>query len=49
MNSILDKEFSELDDLLKYIKENKTEVALKIFNSKIKINYPKYIEETISK
>ena len=49
MNQILGKEFSESDDLLKYMKDNKTEVALKIFNSDIKINYPKYIEEAISK
>ena len=49
MNTILDKEFSELDALLKYMKENKTEVALKIFGSKTKIKYPKYIEEAISK
>ena len=48
MNQILDKEFSDSDDLLKYMKENKTEVALKIFNSSIKIKYPKYIEEAIS-
>lgn len=49
MNQILGKEFSESDDLLKYMKYNKTEVALKIFNSDIKIKYPKYIEEAISK
>lgn len=48
MNQILDKEFSDSDDLLKYMKDNKTEVALKIFNSSIKIKYPKYIEEVIS-
>lgn len=49
MNQILGKEFSESDDLLTYMKYNKTEVALKIFNSDIKIKYPKYIEEAISK
>lgn len=48
MNQILVKEFSDSDDLLKYMKDNKTEVALKIFNSNIKIKYPKYIEEAIS-
>ena len=48
MNQILDKNFSEADDLLRYMKGNKTEVALKIFNSIIKIKYPKYIEEAIS-
>lgn len=49
MNQILDKNFSEPDDLLRYMKGNKTEVALKIFSSNIKIKYPKYIEEAISK
>lgn len=49
MNTILNKDFTELDALLKYMKENKTEVALKIFNSKTKIKYPKYIKEAITK
>ncbi|TGL07499.1 ATP-dependent endonuclease [Leptospira bouyouniensis] len=43
LNKILDKEFSSKDDLIKYMVGNKTDVALRIFKSDRKINYPKYI------
>lgn len=47
MNKVLDMDFSNSDELLEYMRENKTKVSLKIFNSETKINYPKYIKEAI--
>lgn len=38
-----------LDDLHRYMKNNKTECALTIFSAKTKINYPKYIMDAIAK
>ncbi|MGR9221135.1 ATP-dependent nuclease (plasmid) [Rhizobium leguminosarum] len=38
-----------LDDLHRYMKNNKTECALAIFSAKTKISYPKYILDAIAK
>ncbi|MFK4751167.1 ATP-dependent nuclease [Oceanobacter antarcticus] len=45
---ILGVEYDEIDDLHKYMKSNKTECALKIFDSTENIIYPDYITEAIS-
>lgn len=47
MNTILGKSFEIEDQLLDYMRKNKTEVALRIFESKQAINYPQYIVEAI--
>ncbi|MBY5725215.1 ATP-dependent nuclease [Rhizobium leguminosarum] len=39
----------KLDDLHRYMKNNKTECALAVFSSKTKIDYPKYILDAIAK
>ena len=48
MNQILNKTFSSEDELLQFMKNNKTEVALKIFESEEQIVYPDYIREALS-
>lgn len=48
MNQVLGTSFLEEDDLRKYMKKNKTECALRIFESEEEISYPKYIIEGIS-
>lgn len=48
LNEILNKSYKNRDDLLKYMKNNKTEVALKIFESDKAIEFPKYIKDGIS-
>jgi len=48
MNSILETNYSDIIDLHKYMKKNKTECALKIFMSEDKnIKFPDYILEAI--
>lgn len=47
LNRILDTNYSTEDDLHKYMKENKTECALKIFSAKDNIEYPEYIKRAI--
>lgn len=46
-NTILGTNYKDLDDLRKYMKNNKTEVALAIFDTKEKIKFPRYILEAI--
>ncbi len=46
-NEIFGTNFSEIDDMHKYMKNYKTACALKIFESSKKINYPEYIENVI--
>lgn len=46
-NEVLGKSFSKDEDLLKYMKSDKTDCALAIFKSKTKINYPQYILDAI--
>ncbi len=43
LNSIFDTKYETEDSLLKYMKSNKTDCALKIFSSQDKIKYPEYI------
>lgn len=46
-NSILNTNYRTLEDLQKYMQQNKTEVALAIFNSDKNIVFPSYILEAI--
>lgn len=46
-NKIFEKEYMNIDDLHKYMKANKTDCALKIFESKEKVKFPQYIMDAI--
>lgn len=46
-NKIFNTEFSSTDDLHKYMKTNKTECALKIFDTREVIKFPQYILEAV--
>jgi putative ATP-dependent endonuclease of OLD family len=46
-NKIFGTNFSETDDMHKYMKSSKTACALKIFESSKKVKYPEYIENVI--
>jgi ABC-type cobalamin/Fe3+-siderophores transport system ATPase subunit len=48
MNAILGKTYLDEAQLLGYMKENKTEVALKIFDSKQTIKMPEYIRNAVA-
>lgn len=48
LNSVLNKSYKNVDDLLRYMKRNKTAVALKIFESEQYIEFPQYIKDGIS-
>lgn len=48
LNRILDKNYNSNDNLLKYMADNKTECALKIFDSIEQIKYPNYIKDAIN-
>lgn len=47
LTKVLGKTFKDRDSALKYIEGNKTEVALKIFDSTEALSYPEYIKQTI--
>lgn len=47
LNKILGKNYKKENDLLKHMKENKTECALKIFETNELINFPQYILDAI--
>lgn len=47
LNEIFDTSYSKIDDLHKYMNENKTECALKIFDTEKYINFPQYILHAI--
>lgn len=47
-NKIFGTSYKTDDELRKYMKEHKTECALAIFESEIKITYPQYIMEAVS-
>ena len=48
LNKILGTDFDQCDDLHKYMKRNKTECALKIFDTKEELKFPDYIIEAIT-
>lgn len=47
-NEIFGTKHTKIDDMHKYMKNNKTNCALKIFESTIKIKYPEYITNAIN-
>ncbi len=47
-NSLFGTSYTELDDLRKYMKHNKTECALAVYESDIDIVFPEYILEAIT-
>ena len=47
-NSLFGTSYTELDDLRKYMKHNKTECALAVYDSDIDIVFPEYILEAIA-
>ncbi|NLE23894.1 MAG: AAA family ATPase [Clostridiaceae bacterium] len=47
LNKVFGTSYGEIDNLHKYMKENKTECALKIFDTKEMINFPQYILDAI--
>lgn len=47
MNTVLGTSYTDIEDLHRYMKANKTDCALKIFNSGEKIELPDYILEAI--
>ena len=47
MNEILGKDYRTVEELIKFMLNNKTDCALKIFTSKKCINYPEYILRAI--
>lgn len=49
LNAILGTSHSTEDKLHKYMKENKTECALKVFDTKEELKFPDYIMEAIKK
>lgn len=48
LNKILDTHYKSEDDLHKYMKEHKTECALKIFDTKEDVMFPQYILDAIN-
>jgi len=48
LNTILKKNYQNTDDLHKFMKENKTDCALEIFDTDEDINFPQYILDAIS-
>ena len=47
VNKILGTEYEAIDDLHKYLKNNKTECAIKIFDTKEELVFPDYILASI--
>lgn len=48
LNKILEQGFEAESDLLDYMQKNKTDCVLKVFNSKVEIVFPEYIENAIN-
>lgn len=46
-NLIFDTDYKSIDDMLKYMRRNKTEVALAIYDTEEEIQFPEYILEAI--
>ena len=47
LNIVFNKSFNDLDEMHKFMKANKTECALKIFDSTENIKFPQYILDAI--
>ncbi len=48
LNKILNKNFESEEELLKHMENNKTDVAVKIFDTHIELNYPDYIKDAVN-
>ena len=48
LNEIFETTYTEEDDMHKYMRANKTDCALKVFESDKKVNYPNYINDAIN-
>jgi putative ATP-dependent endonuclease of OLD family len=48
MNEVLGTEFADMNEIHSFMKRNKTECALRVFNYADNINYPQYILDAIS-
>lgn len=48
MNTVFGKQYAMADDLLVFMKSNKTDCALKIFDTSETINFPQYILDAIN-
>ena len=48
LNLILEREFESDEELLDYMLKNKTDCALKLFNSTSEFNFPEYINNAIN-
>lgn len=46
-NKIFDTKYTDVNDMYKYMRANKTECGLKIFDSSENINFPKYILDSL--
>ncbi|WP_321995977.1 AAA family ATPase [Draconibacterium orientale] len=46
-NKIFSTNYDEIDDMHKYMKHNKTDCALMLFETSKKVDYPEYIKEVI--
>ncbi len=49
LNTVLGKTFKSNDVLLTYMRNNKTDIALKVFNSAEDLTFPEYINNAIAK
>ncbi|MDE2776172.1 MAG: AAA family ATPase [Chloroflexota bacterium] len=49
LNRALDKTFETKDELLKYMTDNKTESALRLFSTEVEFMIPEYIQDAIAK
>lgn len=47
INEVLGKAFTTNDEVLKYMENNKTDVALKIFNTTKDVKFPEYISKAV--
>jgi ABC-type multidrug transport system ATPase subunit len=47
LNGVLGKDFTNENDLLNYMDKNKTDIALKIFNSDKLLTFPSYIQNAV--
>jgi len=49
LNTVLNKSFKDDAELLSYMGKNKTDCALKVFNSAADLTFPEYINNAIAK
>lgn len=47
LNKVLGVTYAQIDDLHRYMRNNKTDCALRVFETEVPINYPQYILDAI--